>query len=226
MANWTQQDLHVVGAKREIDRFIRKGLTRGGLPSEKLLDFRRLCPLKRGEPKDTYTPDVAVVLGHFRTRTQALFSMITRWDYVAEFHARLPRHWPDLNFACSVNGEMGDFGGVIVCLDGETHNLVRDYDAHYVRRAHSREITRLLRRWSTFLEAKRDWCLVPDEAWKHTPIPFDAHFDDDFVFYFHSREDLARFKARYKTSRAMRRLDGKWKPARPQVAAARGPARR
>ena len=215
MANWTEQDLHVVGPQREIDRFLRKGFTCGGpRQSEDLLHFRRLCPLKRGEPRDTYTPDVGVVLGHVRTRTQALFSMITRWDYAAEFHNRLPRHWPRLSFACSVNGEMGDFGGVIVSVDGQAHNLVRDYDSTYVRAAHRCEIKRLLQRWSTVLEAGRDWCVIPDRIWNHTPIPFDAHFDDDFVFFFRSREEIARFKARYKASWPMRRVGGKWRRVR------------
>lgn len=215
MANWTEQDFHVVGSKTDIDRFIRTGFSRHGpQQTDDLLDFRKLCPLKRGEPKDTYSPDLGVVLSHFRTRTQALFAMITRWDYAPEFHARLSRHWPGLAFACSVNGEMGDFGGVIVTLNGETHNLVRDYDGDYVRRTHARDIKRVLRQWGAFLDDGRDFCLIPDKAWKHRSMPFDAHFDDDFVFFFRSREEVARFRGRYKTSGAMQRVKGVWKPIR------------
>lgn len=69
---------------------------------------------------------------------------------------------------------MGDFGGVIVSLNGKTHNLVRDYDATCVRRAHSGEIARALREWDDFLTAGRDYRLVPAAAWDHPSMPFDA----------------------------------------------------
>jgi hypothetical protein len=136
--------------------------------------------------------------------------MQTRWDYAPEFHARLPRHWPTLAFACSVNGEMGDFGGIIVSLNGQSHNLVRDYDVGYVRRTHSREITRLLRRWNGFLTEGRDYCLVPRRPWERPSMPFDAHFNDDFMFYFRSRESIVKFKNRYKSMMAMRRIGNEW----------------
>jgi hypothetical protein len=55
--------------------------------------------------------DPGVVLGHFRTRTQGMFSMQTRWDYPVEFYNQLPKHWPALSFAASVNEEIGAFGG-------------------------------------------------------------------------------------------------------------------
>lgn len=109
---------------------------------------------------------------------------------------------------------MGDFGGVIVTLNGETPNLVRDYDGDYVRRAHSREIKRVLGQWMAFLEEGRDSCLVPDKAWTHPSMPFDAHFADDCVFFFRRREEVARFKGKYKTSGAMQRVKGVWKPIR------------
>jgi hypothetical protein len=107
MPNWTEQELHVVGARREVDRFIRTGFTRrrrGEL--DDLLHFTRLCPLNRGERKDTRTHESGVVLRHFRTRSQTCFRMITSWDHAAAFYARLARHWPTLAFACRVNGEM------------------------------------------------------------------------------------------------------------------------
>jgi len=143
MPNWTEQTLHVVGPKVELDCFIRTGYTRKSREQfDNLLHFDRLCPLKRGDPKSTYTHDNGVVLIHFRTRTQASFSMITSWDYPAEFYARLAKRWPTLSFACSVNGEMGDFGGMIVSIEGKTVSLVRDYDGDYVRRQHARQIAR------------------------------------------------------------------------------------
>ena len=95
MPNETQQDLHIVGPKAEIDRFIRTGFTRRGPRQfDDLLHFTRLCPLKRGEPKTTYTHDSGVVLGHFRTRTQAMFSMITVGTIRRRSIRALPRHWP------------------------------------------------------------------------------------------------------------------------------------
>lgn len=175
-----------------------------------VLDFTWLCPLRKRDRKDTYTHTSGVVLIHFRTRTQALFSIITSWDYPAEFYARLPIHWPALQFVCSVNGEMGDFGGVIVRVDGETHHLVRDYDFDYNRRTHRRQVVRVLRRWMQYLERDRPFRLVPDVAWNHRSMPFDAHFDGHFFFYFRTREDMTRFNSRYKSSHAMQRKDGTW----------------
>ena len=122
----------------EVDRFIGTGFVRQKRREiDDVLDFTRLCPLKNRERKDTYTHPSGVVLTHFRTRTQATFSMITSWDYPAEFYARLTKHWPSLSFICSVNEDMGQFGGVLMVLDGEVVNLVRDYRVvDYSRRAH------------------------------------------------------------------------------------------
>lgn len=215
MPNWTEQTLHLVGPTVELDRFIRVGYTRKGREQfDNLLHFDRLCPLKRGEAKDTYTHDSGVVLIHFRTRTQALFSMITSWDYPAEFYARLAKHWPTLSFVCAVNGEMGDFGGIIMSIEGRTVNLVRDYDDDYVRRPHARQIARALREWGTFLTRGRDYRLLADEPWNHPSLHCDAHFDDDLWFYFSSREDVARFRARYKSRFVMRRTEDGWRKVR------------
>jgi len=215
MPNWTEQTLHVVGPKVELDCFIRTGYTRKSREQfDNLLHFDRLCPLKRGEPESTYTHDSGVVLIHFRTRTQASFSMITSWDYPAEFYARLAKRWPTLSFACSVNGEMGDFGGMIVSIEGKTVNLVRDYDGDYVRRQHARQIARALGDWEGFLTRGRDYRLVADEPWNHRSLACDAHFDDDFWFYFSNREDVARFRARYKSRLVMRRDEDGWRTAR------------
>ena len=224
MPNETQNDLHIVGPKTEIDRFIRIGFTRRGPRQfDDLLRFTRLCPLKRGEPKSTYTHDTGVVLGHFRTRTQAMFLMITSWDYPAAFYARLASHWSTLAFACSVNGEMGDFGGILLVRNGITENLVRDYDTDYDRRTHKRQIAHALRGWMAFLTEGRDFRLMPDAAWKHRSMPFDAHFDGDFWFYFHTREEMVAFRHRYRSAWTMRRRDGEWRRARISPTSRRGP---
>jgi hypothetical protein len=109
---------------------------------------------------------------------------------------------------------MGDFGGILLVWDGTTENLVRDYDADYDRRAHKRQIARGLRGWMAFLAEGRDFRLMPDAAWTHRSMSFDAHFDGDFWFYFRSREEMTRFKARYESTWTMRRVNGEWRRIR------------
>ena len=216
MPNWVEQDLHVVGSKADIDRFLKTGFRRRHKGQfDNLLDLHALCPLKRREPKATYTHDSAVVLTHYRTRTQAFFGMITSWDYPAEFYARLAEHWPTLTFVCSVNEEMGAFGGVVVVMNGEITNLVEDYSEQgYSRRTHGRRIRKALDAWGRVIEEGRDWRLVARAPWEHRSIPFDAHFDDDFWFYFRSREEMAAFRARYGGRLPLRRVDGEWRKTR------------
>jgi hypothetical protein len=214
MPNWVEQDLHIVGAKPSVDQFIRNGFKRrrrGEL--DDVLDFTRLCPLKRGARK-VYTHPTGVVLTYFRTRTQANFSMITSWAYPAEFYARLPKYWPSLSFVCAVNEDMGQFGGIIMVLDGEVINLVRDYDASYSKRAHSQVIRAVLKRWGLFLVEGRPWRVVPNAARKHGSMPFDAHFDGDFWFYFRTRKEVAQFRERYKSKWVLRRTADGWRRAR------------
>jgi hypothetical protein len=214
MPNWVEQELHVVGAKADVDRFIRVGLIRRK-PGEidDVLDFERLCPLKSGDRKDIYTHPSGVVLSYLRTRTQANFSMITSYDYPAEFYARLPYHWPKLAFVCSINEDMGQFGGILLVLNGEVINLVRDYDLDYSLSTHRREIRKMLKRWGQFLTEDRPWRVMARAPWKHKSMPFDAHFDDDFLFYFRVRDELAHFRERYKSIRVMRYGEGSWRRA-------------
>lgn len=215
MPNWVEQILSVAGPKTEIDRFIRTGLVRHRRDEmDDVLDFERLCPLKSRDRKDTYTHQSGVVLCYFRTRTQAMFSMITSWDYPAEFYARLPRHWPALAFGCSVNEDMGQFGGILLVLNGEVINLVRDYNTDYSLRSHRREIRAAQKRWSLFLTQHRPWRVDVHAPWKHKSMPTDAHFDDDFRFYFRTRDELAQFRERYKTTRVMRLTVDGWRRAR------------
>lgn len=216
MPNWVEQDLHVVGSKIDIDRFIKTGFRRRHEGQfDNLLDLHVLCPLKRRERTDLYTHDSAVVLMHYRTRTQAFFAMITSWDYPAEYYARLAQHWPTLAFACSVNEEMGAFGGVVLVINGEVQNVVEDYsDEGYSRRAHRRRIRKALDSWGPVMEEGRDWRLVAQSPWEHRSMPFDAHFDDDFWFYFRSRDEMASFRTRYGGQMPLRRVNGEWKRAR------------
>jgi hypothetical protein len=165
MPNWVAQNLFAVGPKSIVDRFVRVGFKRCrrdacGCGDDELI-FTRLCPLKRSERKIAYSHDSGVVLAHYRTRTQACFWLITSWDYPAEFYARLPKGWPGLTFACAVNEDMGQFGGVIVVIDGEVHNLVRDYDSDYDRPGHRREVRAVLKRYFAFLVRDRAWRIMP-----------------------------------------------------------------
>ncbi|MGI9078983.1 MAG: hypothetical protein ACR2G6_16895 [Gemmatimonadaceae bacterium] len=65
-----------------------------------------------------------------------------------------------------------------------------------------------MNRWGDFLDADRDWRIVAHEPWKRRSMPLDAHFDDDFWFYFKSREEMARFRARHGGRMTLRRGEG------------------
>jgi hypothetical protein len=87
-----------------------------------------------------------------------------------------------------------------MALDGEAVNLVRDYGAEYSRRTHARQIRVVLKSWSAFLTAGRDRRLFAHSSWEHRSMPVDAHFDDDSWFYSRTREEMAGFRARYRTA--------------------------
>ena len=211
MANWVDQDLHVVGRKTAVDRFIRTGFTRQCRGEwADWLHLDKLCPRRRGEKRDPHEPATAGVLGHVRTRTQALFSMQTRNMYPAAFYQRLATKWPDLSFVTSVSEDMNNFGGIVMVLDGKVTDLVREYDPGYNRRSHAREIRPIVKRWGEFLTAERPWSVIPKTAIEPGSLPFDAHFDDNFWFFFRTREDAPAFRARYGAVRVMRRVNGKW----------------
>ncbi len=72
----------------------------------------------------------------------------------------------------------------------------------------------MLDTWGEFLTEGRDRRLVAPEVWKRKSIPVDAHFDDDFWFYFRSREEMARFRAKYGGSMPLRRVGGEWRRTR------------
>lgn len=215
MPNWTEQQLHVVGTKADIDRFMRAGYTRRGKGStDALLHFDVLCPPERRAEQRDEPADSGVVLIHQRTRTQACFDMISAWDYPADFYAALATEWPTLSFCCSVAGEMGDFGGLIVHVGESYVDLVEDFDQGYDRRAHLRTARAALKRWMAFLTSGRDWRINSLDAWNRGALPVDAQFDGDFWFYFSSREEMATFRARYPCDSPQRRVHGEWKRTR------------
>jgi len=216
MPNWVEQDLHVVGPREEIDRFVKSGFVRRRRRlGDDVLDFMRLCPLGRREKPETYTHATGVVRHHFRTHTQALFAIATTWDYPAEFYARLAKHWPALSFACTVNEDAGGFGGMLTVLGGVYTNLVRDYDVNYVRRAHARQIRALLKGWGAFVTDERPWHVAPSPPGDERYLRVDAHFDDDFWFYFKTRDEMRAFER----ARARRRTG----PPTARTARVKGP---
>lgn len=215
MPNWTKQQLHVIGKKADIDRFMRVGYTRShrGEPDD-ILHFDVICPPKLSPEDRGHEIESGVVLTHWRTNNQACFSLITAWDYPADFYAAIATEWPTLSYCCSVNGEMGDFGGLLMCLDGEFVNQVCDFDGTYDRRAHMRAARASLKRWMAFLTHDRGWRVMPHRAWQEGAMRADAHFDGDFWFYFRSPEAMATFRERYRCHHAQRRADGAWKRTR------------
>ncbi|HXG89470.1 MAG TPA: hypothetical protein VNJ02_14160 [Vicinamibacterales bacterium] len=215
MPNLVFQDIHVVGAQADIDRFVATGFIKKkpGTGDDDVLDFKRLCPLRSRERKDTYISDSGLVLRHFRTRTQALFSIVTAWEHPAEFYKRLPNHWPELAFVCSINEDMEQFGGVLMVLDGVVSDRVEAYGSEYDARAHARAVRAVMKQWFAKLTDGRDWRLMCFPG-RRRSVPFDVHFDDDQRFYFRSREELARFKRRYESGAVMRRHGRVWKDAR------------
>ena len=106
MPNWTEQQLHVVGTKTDIDRFMRAGYTRRNkCETDNLLHFDVLCPPERRAEQREDPADSGVVLVHWRTQTQACFDMINAWDYPVDFYAALAVEWPTLSFACTIGAK-------------------------------------------------------------------------------------------------------------------------
>lgn len=141
--------------------------------------------------------------------------MVTAWVYPEKFYTRLAKHWPELSFICSVNEQMGSFGGIVMVLDGKVTDLVRDYRVRgYSRAAHARQVRAAIKRWAKITSGGRDWRVIAHHPWDRGRMPFDAHLDDDFWFYFKTREEMMRFRKHYRTSRPQRRLNGEWKRTR------------
>ena len=214
MPNWTKQQLHVVGTKAEVDRFLRVGYTprrKGDLDA--LLHFDRLCPKPAAGDRGAEI-ESGVALMHWRTKNQACFNLITAWDYPAWFYKSMASQWPMLSFCCSVSGEMGDFGGLMMSVDDEFVDQVYEFDGDYNRRSHLRAARSSMKRWMPFLTRDRDWRVMPDLAWELRTARADAHFDGHFWYYFRSREAMADFRKRYRCHHAERREDGAWRRTR------------
>jgi hypothetical protein len=211
MPNWLDHELHVVGPKADIDRFVRVGFRRaGGRTGVDSLRLTTLCPIPRAE-RTSETRESAWVLLYCRTRTEAQFAMRTRYTHAVEFYQRLPKYWPRLTVFASVNEELDQAGGVVVVMNGQVHDLVRDYDADYDVRRHGKEVRAVLKRLNAFLGDGRPWRILPHHAWKNRYMPFDAWFAEDLWFYFRTREEMAVFAARYRSRSPMRFVDGEWR---------------
>jgi hypothetical protein len=211
MPNWVEQELHIVGPKVDIDEFVRVGFRRaGGRDWVDHLRLSGLCPIPRRErTSDTHLS--AWVLMRCRTRTEAFFSIRTRYTHPADFYQRLPKYWPRLTIFASVDEELGQAGGVVVVMDGLVHDLVRDYDADYDRRQHKRDVRVVLKRLDAFLMDARSWRIAPWAPWEHRYMPFDAWFAEDGWFYFRTQKEMAAFAARYRSRYPMRLVNGEWR---------------
>jgi hypothetical protein len=84
----------------------------------------------------------------------------------------------------------------------------------YSRRSQTRRIRKALDRWGELLTVRRDWRIFAVDPWEHRSMPFDAHFDGDFWFYFRTREEMAAFRERYGGRMPLRRVGGEWKRTR------------
>jgi hypothetical protein len=211
MPNWVDQELHVLGPKADIDRFVRVGFGRAGGPHwVDHLRLTRLCPIPRAERTDE-TRQTAWVVMRCRTRTEAFFSIRTRYNHPVEFYQRLPKFWPRLVVFASVNEELGQAGGIVAVMNGEVHDLVRDYDADYDHRQHKKEVRAVVKRIDELVLDGRPWRILPCTAWTHRYIPFDAWFAEDMWFYFHTRDEMAAFAARFRARSPMRLVGHEWK---------------
>lgn len=211
MPNWTFQQLHVVGSKAGIDSFIRTGFTRASVPGDDdELHFDRLCGTPAPKARGAELQD-GVVLIYWRTSRQACFHLITAWDYPAWFYESLAAQYPSLSFCCVVSGEMGDFGGLVMSLEGEFVDQVYEFDGSYSRRAHLRAANKSMTRWMSFVTRGRDWRIMLLRPWEVGSLRADAHCDGDFWCYFASREAMSAFRRRYRCRYPQRRTDGEWK---------------
>lgn len=147
----------------------------------------------------------------YRTRTQACFVLHSAWSYPLAFYERLAHFWPTLTFMSSVNEDMGTYGGVVLVMDGEVTDLVKDYNTDYDRRTHRRQVRKAIDTWGEAVTAGYDWRLIAHEPWTHTSMPFDARFDDDFWFFFRTRDEMLGFRARYGGRMTLRRVGKEWK---------------
>jgi hypothetical protein len=210
MPNWVDQELHIVGPKADIDKFVRVGFRRAERDWVDHLRLTALCPIpRRQRTSDTHLS--AWVLMRCRTRTEVLFTIRTRYTHPADFYQRLPKYWPRLTVFASVNEELGQAGGVVVVMDGQVQDLVRDYDTDYDRRQHTREVRVALKGLDAFLLDRRPWRIAPWAPWEHRYIPFDAWFGEDWWFYFRTLKEMAEFSARYRCRYPMRLVNGKWR---------------
>ena len=202
MPNWVEQDLEIVGPKPDLDRFLKKTLLVPKSAPERarydgpMFRFARACrPSKRERPNLVWDADAYV---HWRTDIQCFIAFSTAVDYPRWFYRALAKQWPTLSFACAVNEDMGQSGGVIVGLEGKCIDEVRDYRPDYRRSEHGRAIRPLLAMWRRVIRQGRRWTVTISKPWKHAAYDADATFTDEGFFYFRTEGEARAFAKKYR----------------------------
>jgi hypothetical protein len=209
MPNWVEQDLEIVGPKPDLDLFLKKTLLVPKSVAEReryggpMFRFARACrPSKRERPNLVCDADAFV---HFRTDIQCFVAFSTAWDYPRWLYRALAKQWPTLSFVCAVNEDMGQFGGVIVGLEGKCIDEVRDYRPDYRRSEHGRAIRPLLTMWRRVIRRGRRWTVTISKPWKHAAYDADATFNDEGFFYFRTEAEARAFAKTYRGKLVPRR---------------------
>ncbi len=214
MANWVDQDLVVVGPREDLERFCRLAVA-GNFRRDHTLDdeptfhFDRVCPITATDPPECQDEHRTAVLFQFlRSRTQASFSMQSKWTYPEHFYeTRLLRDWPALQFCCAINEDMGQFQGLIAGIGGVVTDRVESAEVPYNRRRHLRRIRALKRRWATVERDGRPWMvLLPFRFRARARYDADATFDAyGHMFHLPDETEVRRLVRRRSAVRVCRR---------------------
>ena len=202
MPNWVDQELAVFGPADDMGRFCALALT-GNFRRDHTLDdeptfrFDLACPILPGDAEACIEEHTAAVLFRcLRAQSFLRVEMQSSWDFPRHFYeTRMARDWPSLQFICAINEDMGSFGGLVACIDGQFIDLVADYEAPYNRRTHLRQMRKVQKRWGEFVEGDRPWRVdVPLKFYQWLAYKADASLDmTGTSLRFRGEDDVRRF---------------------------------
>jgi hypothetical protein len=193
--NWVEQELRVYGPANDLDAFCARAVTGSFAAAARPKDqasflFDRACP-RRGNERKIDEPRVAMLHRFVRSNVEALFDLETGWKHPTNFYTqRLVREWPTLSFSVAVSEDMGNFGGVIVGIQGEVTDLVWPQGR---LREQRRRVRSLLSRWRKLTTSGRPWILtIPPVFRKQVRFPVDGVFTDEYAFglYLQDEKDV------------------------------------